>query len=67
MFKFISSSANFQISRLKKLNKLLEKKVFEIIYIDDLLIKARVFENRFINQMKNEETEKTFEKLRLII
>ena len=67
MFRFISSFANFQTSRLKKLNELLEKKVFEIIHIDDLFIKARVFESRFVNQVKNEEIEKTFEKSRFVI
>ena len=67
MFKSISSLINFQTFRLKKFNELLEKGVFEIIHIDNLFIKARVFENRFMNQMKNEETEKTFEKSRLVI
>ena len=67
MFKFMPSSINFQISRLKEFNELLEKGVFEIIHIDDLFTKARVFESRFVNQMKNEGIEKTFEKSRLII
>ena len=67
MSRFMSPSANFQTFRLKKFNGLLEKGVFEIIYIDDLSTKARVFENRFMNQMKNEETEKAFEKSRFII
>ena len=49
MFKFILFFINFQAFRLKKFNKLLEKKVFEIINIEDLFIKARVFESRFIN------------------
>ena len=49
MFKFISPPINFQTSRLKKLNKLFEKRVFEIIHIDNLFTKTRVFENRFIN------------------
>ena len=67
IFKFISSFVNFQTSRLKELNELFEKKVFEVINIKDLFIVARVFESRFINQMKNEGTEKAFEKSRLII
>ena len=65
--KSLSSSANFQTSRLKKLNELFEKGVFEVINIKDLFIRARVFENRFVNQMKNEGIEKAFEKSRLII
>ena len=67
IFKFMPPSANFQTFRFKKFNEIFEKKVFEIINIKDFFIKARVFENRFINQMKNEETEKAFEKSRLII
>ena len=63
----MSFSANFQTFRLKKLNKLFEKKVFEIIHIDNLFAETRVFENRFINQMKNEETEKAFEKSRFVM
>ena len=67
MFRFMPPFANFQAFRLKKLNRLFEKKVFKIIYIDDLFIKARVFESRFINQIKNEGTEKAFEKSRFVI
>ena len=62
----MSSLANFQTFRLKKLNKLFAKGIFEIINIKDLFIKTRVFENRFINQIKNEGIEKAFEKSRLI-
>ena len=46
---------------------MLEKRIFEIINIEDLFIKTRVFENRFMNQMKNEEIEKAFEKSRFVI
>ena len=67
MFKFMSFFANFQTFRLKKFNKLFEKEVFEIFNIKDFFIKTRVFESRFMNQMKNEETEKAFEKSRFVI
>ena len=63
----MSSFVNFQAFRLKEFNELFEKEMFEIINIEDLFIKARVSDNRFINQMKNEETEKAFEKSRFII
>ena len=52
---------------MKKFNELLEKEVFEIIHIDDLFTKTRVFESRFVNQMKNEGIEKAFEKSRFVI
>ena len=60
-------SANFQTFRLKEFNELFEKRVFEIINIEDLFIKARVFDNRFVNQMKNKKTEMVFEKSRLLM
>ena len=41
--------------------------MFEIINIEDSFAKTRVFDNRFVNQMKNEETEKAFEKSRFVI
>ena len=63
----MSSFINFQTFRLKELNELLEKRIFEIIYIDNLFAETRVFENRFMNQVKNEGTEKAFEKSRFII
>ena len=43
------SFINFQAFRLKKFNKLLKKRIFKIIYIDDFFTKTRVFENRFVN------------------
>ena len=66
-FKSISPFINFQTFRLKKLNELFEKEIFEIINIKDLFTEARVFESRFVNQIKNEKTKKAFEKLRLVI
>ena len=41
--------------------------MFKIINIEDLFTETRIFDNRFMNQMKNEETEKTFEKSRFIM
>ena len=56
---------NFQISRQKELNGLLKKGIFEIINI--VFIGTRIFDNRFVDQIKNEGTEKAFEKSRLMI
>ena len=66
-FKFMPPPANFHTFRLKKLNELFEKGVFEVINIKDLSIGARVFGSRFMNQVKNEETEKAFEKSRFVV
>lgn len=65
--KSLPSPANFQASRLKKLNELLEKGVFKIINTEDLPARARVFGSRFVDQVKNESTEKAFEKSRLVM
>ena len=35
--------------------------------IKDLLPNARIFDSRFVNQMKNKGTEKAFEKSRLVV
>ena len=61
------SISNFQASRLKKLNELLEKEVFEIINKKDVPAETRIFDSRFVDQVKNKGTEKAFEKSRLVI
>ena len=35
--------------------------------IKDLLLNVYIFDSRFINQIKNEGTEKAFEKSRLVV
>ena len=60
-------SPNFQASRQKELNGLLEKGVFEIIKTEDIPAGARIFGSRFVDQIKNEGTEKAFEKSRLVV
>ena len=58
-------SVNFQASRQKELNGLLEKGVFEIM--NTVPIGTRIFGSRFVDQVKNEGTEKAFEKSRLVV
>ena len=67
MFKLSLSQPNFRAFRLKEINGLLEKGVFEIINKEDVPVGTRIFDSRFVNQVKNKGTEKTFKKLRLII
>ena len=43
------SLSNFRVSRLKKINDLLEKEVFEIINKEDVLVGTRVFDSCFVN------------------
>ena len=53
MFKLSLSPShlhsNFQASRLKELNELLEKEVFEIINREDVSAEIRIFDSRFVN------------------
>ena len=49
MFKSTLLYSNFQVSRLKKLNELLKKEVFEIINKEDVFVEIRIFNNRFID------------------
>ena len=60
-------SFQFIDSRHKKINNLLKKRIFELINERDVLSDIRVFNARFVNEIKNENTKKTYEKSRLII
>ena len=67
MSKSMPPLPNFQASRLKELNGLLEKGVFEVMSTQDVPSGARIFGSRFVDQVKNEGTEKAFEKSRLVV
>ena len=60
LFQFIDS-------KQKKINDLLKKIFFEFVNERDVLSNIRVFNARFVNEIKNENTKKTYEKSRLII
>ena len=60
-------SFQFIASRQKKISDLLKKNVFEFINERNVSSNIRVFNARFVNEMKNENTKKIYEKSRLII
>ena len=60
LFQFIDS-------KQKKINDLLKKKIFEFVNERDVSSDIRVFNARFVNEIRNENTKKTYEKSRLII
>ena len=60
LFQFIDS-------KQKKISDLLKKKIFEFVNKRDVSLDIRVFNARFVNEIKNENTKKTYEKSRLII
>lgn len=54
-------------SRQKELNGLLEKGVFELCDIDDVPDGVRLFNSRFVDEIKLQGTDKAFEKSRLVV
>jgi hypothetical protein len=46
---------------------LLEKGVFEVVNPKDVTQGNRVFNSRFVNEIKNPGTDKAFEKSRLVV
>ncbi|KHJ31248.1 hypothetical protein EV44_g3121 [Erysiphe necator] len=65
--KFPNSVSQFKDARQKELNGLLEKGVFEMVSIDKVPIGIRIFNSRFVGQIKNAGTSKAFEKSRLVV
>jgi hypothetical protein len=54
-------------SRQKELNGLLEKGVFEVVNMADIPQGVRIFNSRFVDEVKNAGTDKAFEKSRLVV
>jgi hypothetical protein len=77
--KFSASAANFIFntaqsvvssfiaSRQKEIVDLLEKEIFISINKKDVSTDVQIFSFRFVNEIKDSGTEKTFEKFRLVI
>lgn len=60
-------NTQFSASRQKELAGLLEKGVFEIIKLADVPQGIRIFNSRFVDEIKNKGTDKAFEKSRLVV
>jgi hypothetical protein len=61
---FIST---FVESRRKKINDLLKRQVFEIITISEVFKNVRIFNSRFVDEIKHSSISQTYEKSRLMI
>jgi hypothetical protein len=46
---------------------LIEKGVFELVEKADILYRTRIFNSRFVDEVKNKGTNKAFEKSRLVV
>ena len=60
-------ATQFSTSRQKELAGLLEKGVFEITKLADVPQGVRLFNSRFVDEIKNPGTDKAFEKSRLVV
>lgn len=60
-------SPNFEASRRKELDGLLDRGVFRIAKISDIPPGTRIFGSRFVDEVKFKGTEKAFEKSRLVV
>jgi hypothetical protein len=57
----------FAAFRQKKINELIEKDVFQSINKNDVSFDVRIFNFRFVNEIKHFDIDKAFEKSRLVI
>jgi hypothetical protein len=62
-----TAKTQFEYSRQKEINGLIERGVFELINFSDIPSGVRVFNSRFVDEVKHEGTDKAFEKSRLVI
>lgn len=62
-----TSETPFIESRRKEINGLLEKSAFEVVTISDVPSGMRIFNSRFVNEIKNEGTATAFEKSTLVV
>ncbi len=62
-----SAASRFIASRQQEIVELLEKDVFLSVNRADVLFDVRIFSSRFVNEIKHSNTDKTFEKFRLVV
>jgi len=60
-------TVQFSLSRQKEITGLLEKGVFEVTKLADMPKGIRLFNSRFVDEIKNPGTDKAFEKSRLVV
>ncbi len=63
----IDLSSSFIAFRQKEIVDLLEKEVFLSVNKKNVSSNIRIFNSRFVDEVKNSDTEKAFEKFRLVI
>jgi hypothetical protein len=64
---YLQNDTQFSASRQKEITGLLEKGVFKITKLTDVPQGVRLFNSRFVDEVKNAGTSKAFEKSRLVV
>jgi hypothetical protein len=59
--------SQFAASRQKKINDLIEKEDFQSVDKNDVSFDVRIFNSRFVDEIKHFDTDKAFEKSRLVM
>jgi hypothetical protein len=59
--------SQFAAFRQKEINDLIEKDVFQSVRIDDVSFDVRIFNSRFVDEIKHLDIDKAFEKSRLVV
>ncbi len=67
IFNIISIDSSFIAFRQKEIVDLLEKEIFLSINKRNVSLNIRIFNSRFVDEVKNSDTEKAFEKFRLMM
>jgi hypothetical protein len=57
----------FAESRRKEINDLLKRQIFELIIISEVLKNVRIFNSRFVDEIKHSDIPQTYEKSRLVM
>ncbi len=59
--------SQFAAFRQKEINDLIEKDVFQSVRTDDVSFDVRIFNSRFVDEIKHFDIDKAFEKSRLVV
>ena len=62
-----NTQSSYIVSRQQKIFDFLKKNVFQIIDRKEIFDDAKIFNFRFVDEIKNSKTKKTFEKSKLIV
>jgi hypothetical protein len=62
-----TSTSTFAESRRKETNELLKRQVFELIIISEVSKNVRIFNFRFVDEIKHSDISQAYEKSRLVI